>query len=167
MRDMLTRERNYTMDVKVTSAGLIGKKLSHWFQSNNISLPVPLFNQPPSQEAQTVLLRKGIDISQYRSRPVNRAILESSDLIIPLVSVLKDEVILLSPKIKGRVFLPKELLGGNLSFFWDDPFVAPFDEHYLDFVHENMSYVSSIINEIDKFLQQAYPKILSNLQDKE
>lgn len=167
VRNMLDHKgSDYAMNVTVSSAGLLSKGLTHWFHIRNIPLPRPLFNQPPSKAVQTALLKQGIDISQHRSRPVTRAMLERSDIIIPMVSLLKEEIISSYPETEGKVFLPKELLGEEVDFFWEEPSVAPYDRDYLDFVHDDMGYVVAVIDEIDEFLQRALPAILSRLSEK-
>jgi protein-tyrosine-phosphatase len=110
-----------------------------------------------------VLLKRGIDISLHRSRAVNRAMLDCSDIIIPLLSILKKDLISEYPDIGRKVFLPNELLGKEFTFYWEDTSVFPQDSRFYNFVHNDPSYINRNIDELEEYLRLAFSTILSYL----
>lgn len=163
-RKMLTHEgADYAMKIRVISAGFLGKELTRWFQARAIPLPDPLFNQPPTELIRIALLKRGIDISLHRSRAVSRAMLDCSDIIIPLLSILKKDLISEYPDIGRKVFLPNELLGKEFTFYWEDTCVFPQDSRFYNFVHNDPSYINRNIDELEEYLRLAFSTILSCL----
>jgi len=160
---LANRETDYTKIIDVFSAGLFGEKTSRWFQMKGIPLPEPLFSRPPSEQVQAVLLTRGIDISHHCSKPVNRVMLDRSDMIVPLLPILKEDLISLYPETEKKVFLPRELLGEDSNFYWEETSFVPTDRRFWDFVHHDTDYVRTVVSEVEQFLQRASPEILSRL----
>ena len=65
--------------------------------------------EPPTQEAIAVSERSGIDISSYRSSPLDLEELAESDVVIAMTNVHLQEVASLLPEARGRTVLLKEL----------------------------------------------------------
>lgn len=164
LHNMLTREgRDYTSKIKVGSAGFMGQEISQWFETNAIPYPEPLFNRTPSELIQTIMAQRGFDLSGHRSRPVDREILNSADLIIPLLAVLKSDLIAAYPEIGNKIVLPSELLGDDTTFLWEDTSAVPNDSRMFDFAHGNKDYVRTVIGEIEDFLYRSFHQILKCL----
>jgi protein-tyrosine phosphatase len=161
---MLTREGgNDPAKIKVSSAGFVGQEISEWFETNAIPYPDPLFNRAPSELIQTTMAERGFDISDHRSRPVDKEILKRSHLIIPLLEVLKSDLIAAYPEIENKIVLPNELLGNDTAFLWEDTTAVPNDSRMFDFAHGNQDYVTAVINEIEDFLHKSFHQILKCL----
>ena len=147
--------------IKVSSAGFVGREVSEWFKTNAIPYPDPLFNRAPPELIQATLSDRGLDISGHRSRPVDKKILNHADLIIPLLAVLKRDLIAAYPDIENKIVLPNELLGDGTDFLWEDTSAVPNDGRMFEFAHGNKEYVMAVINEIEDFLEKSFNSILN------
>ena len=163
-RNMLAKKKpDEAKRIEVMSAGFIGQELNQWFQEKSIPLPDPLFDRPSTERVKAILLERGIDISRHRSRPADRAALQKSDIIIPFLPILKRDILTTYPEGAERIFLPKELLKEEIEFCWGETSAVPLNGRFFDFVHEESSYVRSVINEVDDFIQRAFPEIVTRL----
>lgn len=163
-RQMLVQKRpDYVGKIEASSAGFLGAEVKQWFEAHDIISPEPLFGRAPSDVAQAMLMERGIDISQHRSRPVDKAIMDKSDMIIPLLEILKGDLIAAYPDSKPKVILPWELLGQETEFHWEDTAAVPNDSRMYRFAHFNRDYVNSQINEVEQFVEQAFPEIFRRL----
>jgi len=162
--NMLTRwSRDNTTKIKVSSAGFVGQEISEWFETNAIPYPDPLFNRAPPALIQTVMANRGLDITKHRSRPVDKEILNRSHLIIPMLAILKRDLITAYPEIEDRIVLPNDLIGNDAAFLWEDTTAVPNDSRMFDYAHSNKAYVADVINEIEEFLHQSFHQILECL----
>lgn len=64
---------------------------------------------PATPEAVDTMRRRGIDLSEHRSRPVEQAELSATDLIVVMTSVHEREIRMLAPDVMDKVVLLKEL----------------------------------------------------------
>jgi protein-tyrosine-phosphatase len=164
LRAMLVREGgDDAARVEVGSAGYVGREIAEWFQTNAIPYPDPMFGRAPSQLIQEIMADRGMDLSGHLSRPVDQEILKRSHLIIPLLAILKKDLIAAYPEIEDKVVLPNELLEKDTPFLWEDTSAVPNDSRMFDFAHGNETYVTNVINEIEEFLQKSYHRILQIL----
>jgi protein-tyrosine-phosphatase len=164
LHKMLTREGgDYTASIRVSSAGFVGHEVSEWFKTNTIPYPDPLFNRTPSALIQEIMKNRGIDIAGHRSRPVDKEILNRSQLIIPMLTILKRDLIAAYPGIENKIVLPNELIENETTFLWEDTTAVPNDSGMYDFAHGNKTYVTDVINEIEGFLQRSFDQILECL----
>jgi len=151
-------------DITVSSAGFLDSESLRWFDTHGIPLPDPVFDQPASPATQIVLLKWGIDISSYRSREIDKEILDNSDIIIPFFESQKRGIISLYPETKPKIFLPKELVSQETSFVWEDEsYDVPLDSSFFNFVNNNIGYAETCRRQLEEFLHQAFSKILSLL----
>jgi protein-tyrosine-phosphatase len=161
---MLNREGgDYTAKIKVSSAGFVGQEISEWFKTNAIPYPDPLFNRTPPVLIQAIMKNRGVDIAGHRSRPVDKEILNRSHLIIPLLTILKRDLIAVYPEIENKIVLPNELIENETTFLWEDTTAVPNDSRMYDFAHSNKAYVTDVIDEIEGFLQKSFDQILQRL----
>jgi protein-tyrosine-phosphatase len=164
LHKMLTRESgDYTAKIKVSSAGFVGQEIDDWFKTNSIPYPDPLFNRTTPPLIRAVMKNRGLDISGHRSRPVDKEILIRSHLIIPLLTILKRDLIAAYPEIENKIVLPNELVKNETTFLWEDTTAVPNDSNMYDFAHGNRAYVTDVIKEIEAFLQKALYQILQYL----
>lgn len=168
LHKMLSRESgDYTAKIKVSSAGFVGQEIAEWFKNNAIPYPDPLFNRTAPPLIQDVMKNRGFDIAGHRSRPVNKEILNRSHLIIPLLTILKRDLIAAYPEIEKKIVLPSELLENETTFLWEDTTAVPNDSRMYDFAHGNKAYVTDVINEIEGFLKKSFGQILQYLAESE
>ena len=164
--EMLRNQGNASMlDITVSSAGFLDSESLRWFDTHGIPLPNPVFDQPASKATQIVLLKRGMDISRHRSREIDKEILDNSDIVIPFFESQKRGIISLYPETEPKIFLPKELVSQEPSFVWEDEsYEVPLDSSFFDFVNDNIDYAETCVRQLEEFLHQAFPKILSLLR---
>jgi protein-tyrosine-phosphatase len=149
--------------IRASSAGFLGAEVNKWFEAHNIPHPDPIYDRAPSVVAQEMFLKRGMDISEHRSRPVNKAIIDQSDIIVPLLTLLKGDLISAFPESEPKVILPSELLGQDLEFNWEDTAAVPNDSRMYEFAHLDRDYVNSQIKEVEQFVQRAFYEIIRRL----
>lgn len=66
-----------------------------------------LDNFPASENAVIAAKSWDVDISDHRSRPITRGIIESADLILAMAPGHVDQIVRLSPNAVGKTFLIK------------------------------------------------------------
>ena len=163
-RQLLVRKKpDDAGKIEASSAGFLGETVNRWFEANDIPHPDPLYGRAPSDVAREILFKRGIDISQHRSRPVNKTIMDRSDIIIPFLEGLKGDLVSLYPESESKVVLPRELLGQDSEFLWEDTALVPNDSRMYRFAHYNREYVSTQINEVMGFMEVVFPEILGRL----
>ncbi len=62
-------------------------------------------------EAQQVLMRRGLDISMHRSRPVSQELLRRFQLVLTMEQGQKEAILADFPQFQGRVFMLSEMAG--------------------------------------------------------
>lgn len=68
-------------------------------------------NRPPMPNAQQTMKRRNLDISQHRSRTVNREMLNQFHLILTMESGHKEALQVEFPEVARRVFMLSEMIG--------------------------------------------------------
>ncbi|RDS81662.1 low molecular weight phosphotyrosine protein phosphatase [Dyella monticola] len=63
---------------------------------------------PPEPHAVDVMHAHGVDISRHRSRPLNRSMLSTYDMVLVMDNRLKHEVLSRYPHLRGRVHVLAE-----------------------------------------------------------
>lgn len=168
MHRMLEREGgDHAADIQIASAGFVGPEVSEWFAVNAIPYPEPLFDRTPPAMIQAIMANRGFDLSGHHSQPVNKEILDRSQLIIPLLEILKNDLLVTYPDVKNKIVLPKELIDDNVAFLWEDTTAVPNDSRMFEYAHGNKAYVIDVINEIEDFLQKSFHNILQCLSGKD
>jgi protein-tyrosine-phosphatase len=67
--------------------------------------------QPASQDAQQTMQRRGLDISQHRSRPISAQLLEDFQLILTMETGHKEGMQIEFPGLASRIYLLSEMNG--------------------------------------------------------
>ena len=83
--------------------------------------------EPASRNSQEVVSRRGLDISQHRSRMVTAELLESYDLILTMEPGHKEALQIEFPAAASRVFMLSEMAGQAAPV--DDPYGQPVEEY--------------------------------------
>jgi protein-tyrosine-phosphatase len=78
-----------------------------------------LEDQPAAEKTQKVLRNRGIDISDHRSRGVNRQLLDSFDLILTMEEGQKEALRVEFPEFATKIFLLSEVADAKVNI--DDP----------------------------------------------
>lgn len=149
--------------IEVSSAGFLGEAVSGWFKENNIPYPNPLYQRVPPDYIRAVSLERGLDLSQHRSKPVSKDILDNTDLVIPLLEILKRDIVTVFPEYEEKIVLPKEFLEKDKDFFWEDTSNVPNDERMFEFAHNDPHYVNTVIDEIEGFITDASTGIINHV----
>ncbi len=117
MAEGLMRKRLYELGksgIEVSSAGIMATK-----------------GMPPTQETVKVMKEDGVDVSEFRAKPVTEDVVNGSDLILAMEPIHKEAVLKKAPLAASKTFLLKEY--GNPSkilpkgFSVHDPIGKPLD----------------------------------------
>ncbi len=149
--------------IEVSSAGFLGEEISKWFKDNNIPYPEPLYHRIPPDYILKLLLERGVDLSQHRSKPISKDILDNADLIIPLLDILKRDIVAAFPKYEGKIVLPREFIDTGKDFFWEDTSNVPNDGSMFEFAHNDPHYVNTVIEEIEEYIADASTSIINSV----
>ena len=129
LKDMLRNSETITEDIRVLSAGI-------W----------AIEGQGASPHSIEVLKNKNIDLSNHRSRPLTRELIEESDLILTMTGNHKRQILNAMPKAKDKVFTLKEFAEeDNLDI--SDPY------------GQSIEVYSSTAEEIEKALKKVISKL--------
>ena len=149
--------------IEVSSAGFLGQEISEWFKENQIPYPTPLYHRAPPAYIQKSLLKRGVDLSKHRSKPISKDILDKADLIIPVLEILKRDIVKVFPECEEKIVLPRELIESDKNFFWEDTSNVPNDKRMFEFAHNDPQYVKTVVNEIEEFIAEAASNIVNRV----
>ncbi len=162
------RDERLAHQVKVASAGLITKEDVEWMQGFGVPIHNPAFGRPPYRSLIPVMLKRGIDLSAYRSKGLKRPMVEEADLIVVFDEYppfRKAAILSFWPQAKEKVFTFREFVEAEVKgecLVTEDPYTAPYaDEVFIDFPAE---FLEANIAEIEAYLAQKMAKFLRYLQ---
>ena len=107
------RDDRLAHQVKVASAGLITKKDVEWMHGFGLPICSPAFGRPPYRSLIPVMLKRGIDLSAYRSKGLKRPMVEEADLIVVFDEYppfRKAAILSFWPQAKEKVFTFREFV---------------------------------------------------------
>lgn len=163
-RDRLRKKAPEYLDrIHVSSGGFIGREIAEWIRVKEIPLSDPVFGQPPSDRVRLRLRDRGIDISHFRSKQIDRETLMDCTMAIPLLGVLKRDLIAEYPDVAYKTFAAEEIAGADFRFTWEDRSLFPGGSDFVDFVHKNDKFIDDTIDQIEEFLYRGWDEILSRL----
>jgi len=124
--------------------GLLKKALSDKNRTDitvNSCGTIAISGYPPTANTVQVMKNKGIDVSKHETSPLNKEIINKSDLILVMESLHKKEVIELVPEAKNKVHLLREFVKtGNKEEYYSvpDPIGRPLEvyERILGMIRE-------------------------------
>ena len=109
--------------------------------------------------ARAALAKRGIDISSYRSREIDVAMVEAADLVLTAVGVHNQGVLEVCPAAEGKVFTLMEFSGEELYYLFDDCHNLAPELRKPDFGDEP-AVTEALIVEAEGCLAKVMPKIL-------
>lgn len=73
-------------------------------------------------EAFEVMRKEGVDLSDFRSKPLTEEMVKKADLILTMERLHKNTILSLYPKARGRAFTLKEFAGEATDLDIADPY---------------------------------------------
>lgn len=98
-----------------------------------------------SEGAQAVMKVRGIDLSNHRSRIVDRGIIETADLVLTMERGHKEALQVEYPDLAGRIYLLSEMVGESNEI--SDPIGGP------------LSGYETTAQEIERILRDGFDRI--------
>jgi len=148
--------------VKIGSAGIFPKSYIEHARKMRVTFVAPYFGKSPNIYAVKYLAEKGIDVSSYRSRGLTKRMIINADLILPMDSVLRDEILGLYPKGSGQVLTLKEFVfdQGCPDLNIGNPMALPEIDKKTGVWIWPEGYAADYINEIEQCLDKGMNKFL-------
>ncbi len=154
--------------INIESAGIFPRSYLEHARKNGVLFEQPYFNKVPNVYAIAFLAKKGMDISSYRSRQINRKMIIEAALILPVDQRIKDEILQIYPESLGKIFTLKEFVFGSDQADLDigDSMKLPdIDKKTGAWIWPN-SYPLSYITDIEKCLLNGMEKFIDYIQGK-
>lgn len=158
-------DEKLAQQIEVSSAGIFPRECVQCARDRGISLSRPVFGKAPNKVVIAALAGKGMDVSGYRSRGINRLMVNKADLTIAAVRAHKDGILLNWPGANGKTFTFNEFTGIRKYFIYDDCGTAPRELLKLN-PHDDPDYVNGLVAETEEYIGQTMPKFLDYLQKK-
>jgi protein-tyrosine-phosphatase len=98
--------------VEIGSAGIFPRSYLEHAGKHGVLFEYPYFDKSPNTYAINYLAEKGIDVSSYRSRGLDRHMVAGAGLILAIDRRIRDEILQIFPDSSGRVFTFKEFAFG-------------------------------------------------------
>jgi len=98
--------------VKIGSAGIFPRAYLEHASEHGLVFEYPYFGKNPNIYAIDYLGQRGIDISLYRSRQLNKNMVVEAGLILAVDRRIRDEILQIYPESSGRIFTFKEFAFG-------------------------------------------------------
>jgi len=113
LRQRLKDTRPQLLDkVDIGSAGIFPRAYLEHASEHGLVFEYPYFGKSPNIYAIDYLAQRGIDISLYRSRQLNKNMVVEAGLILAVDRRIRDEILQIYPESSGRVFTFKEFTFG-------------------------------------------------------
>jgi len=157
-------DQNLLREVKISSAGVIASECYECARRRGVALPQPFFGRPPARSAVIAMAKRGIDISAYRTRELDIAMVEASALILTAVKANKRGVLELCGTADGKVFTLMEFTGEELYYLVDDCHTIGREHGYQHDFGDDLATTEAVIAEIEHSLTKTMPKILDYLR---
>jgi len=104
----------------------------------------------PTRLAMETMRDEGIDLTGFRSKPVDAGLIKESGLVLTMTLNQKEDIVLRYPEAQGKTFTLKEFAGECGEMDIEDPY-GPDRERY-----------RRCVREIEVNLSKALPKLLAN-----
>ncbi|MBN1103211.1 MAG: hypothetical protein JXL84_07355 [Deltaproteobacteria bacterium] len=160
------RDRRLVSAIHVTSAGFVSQMIKDKMAEGHIGLPEPFFGRPMARTTLKALRLQGIIVPEtWRTKALSSEMVGEADMIITSLPDQKKDLMMLYPTAADRIFTIREVSQWEGYLLQEDPDYKgiPRDDNFWDYVEENAPYVSSILSEVEKMLNKAYPNILNHL----
>jgi protein-tyrosine-phosphatase len=163
-RFLLAADERLAAQVSTSSAGIVPREMVQRMKSRGRIIPRPFFGRAANESVIAAMAKKGIDVSGYRSRGVNRLIVEKADLIIVVApEVFKQAVLSLCPSAEGRVLTFGEFTGKQGYYLCDDYDASPRELQGWEWC-EDPEHATAFVAEVEQHLAEAMPKFLERMR---
>lgn len=149
---------------EVSSAGFVPQVLKDQLAGAGIPFPEPLFNASMSPLTREFLLEKGITVPEgWRSKELNRQMVDEADLLVTALGVQKEELCGLYKEACTKIASIRELSEKKGYLFSEDFSAFPLDQDYWYHAEEDPKNVSIVLREWEQSLIRAVPNITRRL----
>ena len=167
LRQRLKDTRPQLLDkVDIGSAGIFPRAYLEHASEHGLVFEYPYFGKSPNIYAIDYLAQRGIDISLYRSRQLNKNMVVEAGLILAVDRRIRDEILQIYPESSGRIFTFKEFAFGPHQSDLDigDSMKLPdIDEKTGIWIWPD-DYPVSYINDIEQCLSSSMEKFVEYIQ---
>lgn len=161
---LLAADEKLAAKVSISSAGIVPREMIRRMKSRGRTISRPFFGRPPNEAVVAAMAQKGIDVSGYRSRGVNRPMVEKADLIIIVAQeVFRQALLSLCPSAESRVLTFGEFSGKQGYYLFDDYDTAPRELHGWDWC-EDPKHATAFIAEMEQHLAEVMPQFLERMR---
>jgi protein-tyrosine-phosphatase len=161
---LLAADEKLAAKVSISSAGIVPREMIRRMKSRGRTISRPFFGRLPNEAVVAAMAKKGIDISGYRSRGVNRPVVEKADLIIIVAQeVFRQALLSLCPSAESRVLTFGEFSGKQGYYLFDDYDTAPRELYGWDWC-EDPKHATAFIAEMEQHLAEVMPQFLERMR---
>lgn len=160
---LLAADEKLAAKVNISSAGIVPRELIRRMKSRGRIIPRPFYGRAANEAVVAAMAKKGIDVSGYRSRGINRLMVEKADLIIAAQKIFKQAVLSLYPSAEGRVLTFSEFSGKQGYYLFDDYDTAPRELYGWDWC-EDPKHATAFLAEVEQHLAELMPRFLERMR---
>jgi protein-tyrosine-phosphatase len=102
--------------VRVLSAGIVSEEHLDELKEQGLAVPEPLWGYRPMPCLIFYMAKRGIDVSQHRSKPLDQDIVHRADLIVCMDKKHKDAIIATFPHLSANQVVTTTELWGPIEF---------------------------------------------------
>ena len=152
-------------DAEVSSAGIVAQEQLDGLLAQGAVLPSPFFGYRPMPCVVLYMQKRGIDVSQHRSRPLTAGMVAEASLIVAMGESHRQRILGAFPETNGRVFSLAEL---SHPFKFEDiaasepPGLMPPAE-FCVLECDHWEITSTMVEEVEERLAEATPLLLHKL----
>lgn len=163
LRKELRDEYPQVMDrVTIGSAGIFPRSYITLAREQGVIFEYPYFGKRPNLYAIEYLAQKGIDVTSYRSRELNREMVVEADLILALDRLIQGEILHFYPEASERVMTFKSFALGadHPDFDIGNPMKLPsVDDKTGAWIWPN-GYAAEYISDIEQCLSLSLERLV-------
>jgi len=170
-QEIVNNYRHLVENIRIESAGLIPKevhgKVEQHARKRGVRLNYYSFGKRPNICAIQYLAEKGIDVSLYQSRELDKRLVREAGLILAIDRLQKAEIAHLYPEASSKLFTLKEFVFGSDCSNLDigDPEMIPdVDEETGDWIWPE-DYVRDFIREIEQCFSEGLVKFIRYIKN--
>ena len=160
-RELARRGKELLKEIEVTSAGIVTEEVERLLKEKGI--PSPKFGESPPRQIIEIGFKKGIDLSNHKSRLLDNSLVEKSDLIITMDGAQKNAILSLYPQAKGKVFTFREFLSfSNFPSIIEDSLTLPQYDPEVGYKYP-YEYDEQVMSSIEQCIKEGVEKFTSFL----
>ncbi|MCZ7662788.1 MAG: hypothetical protein M5U22_07550 [Thermoleophilia bacterium] len=153
------------IEIDVSSAGIVTNEQHDELRVQGLTIPTPLFGYRPMPCVILHMQKRGIDVSEHRSRALTAEMVTETGLIIAMGESHRRRILGAFPETRGKVFSLAEL---SHAFEFEDiaagepPGLMPPGE-YCMVECDHWAITSSMLEEVEARLTEAAPAVLEKV----